>query len=283
MKKLNPYVILIAILVLFSCSNDDEVITENAIESNLELSIPQASESGRTPINEEEFKLNMTWISFITAKSLYASDYETVTFNDDVRLDFANIMASQDAILLEDLIGDNANGDFKDAFHATLASTIQGVIEYEECLNDPANCGAPEPPETSPPLPPGGSGPNGTPTTGISTAEEVVDYLLDYVLNQHCLEVYVPKYISATAIVEEIATTTHPLSSASSNEASVFTNEINPEPSNYNQYIYGDIISPLYLSSVNSVDKYVIITRPKRSRKCLYPEYFRIDFTNFFN
>ncbi len=296
MKKLNPYVIFMSVLLLFSCTTDDEIITETASELNLELTTQETNNNSynstrSVDINDEELQLNMHWMSFITTRTIFGFDDGPI--DPDARIDFANIMASQESINLEQLIGETApDGDFKTAFHANLLEVIQNIIHDMECAMNPMGCGAPEESETAPPLPPGGiGGPGGAPISdGVSIssnksvipiAEDVVDYLLNYVLNEHCLEIYTPKYIPATGDINEIAATEHPLSSSQTNLAIIFTNEFDV---NQNQYRYYHDISPLYLQSVSSIDNYVIITRPKRNgRKCLYSEYSKIDFTQFFD
>lgn len=296
MNKLNPYVIFISVLLLFSCTTDDEIITETTSELNLELTTQETNNNPDNStrsiaINDGEFQINMSWMSFITTKTIFGFDDGPV--DPAARIDLANIMATQESIDLEQLIGETApDGDFKTAFYVNLSGSIQTIINDMHCANDPLGCGAPEESETAPPLPPGGiGGPGGTPISdGISisrnrsvipTAEEVIDYLLNYVLNEHCLEIYIPKYIPATGDINEIASITHPLSSATTTIAMIFTNQLNP---NGNQYRYYQEVSPLYLQSISGIDDYVIITRPKRTgRKCTYPQYSKIDFTQFFN
>ncbi|MFT5891452.1 MAG: hypothetical protein ACI9Y7_001556 [Dokdonia sp.] len=279
MKILNFYPILVCLLLLFSCATDDEIITENNITSNLELHSPEIQDeipnNNRTPGTHYELALNMHWMSFITAESIM--EYELA------RQDFSNITSNQDVIALEDVIGSNANGDFKDAFFLNLTEAIQGIVDNMHCSADPMSCGAPDPPATTPPLPTG-IGPTGTPASDdqIPTAQEVIAYLMNYVLNQHCLEIFVPKTIPDTGEILEIAATQHPLSAIQSNEAAILTNQ--EDPISTHRYIYYDIISSSYINGIASQNKYVIITRPKRVRDvCAYSQYNRIDFTKFFN
>jgi hypothetical protein len=291
MKTLNFYPILVCLLLVFSCATDDEIITENNLTSNLEVNNFEIQDGisstdkihaintnptpNPDPNPNQELIANMHWISFIAAESIMGDEL--------ARQDFSNITANLDAISLQDLIGSNANGDFKDAFFSNLTITIQGIIDYMHCAADPLNCGAPEPPETTPPLPTG-TGSNGGPIIDVQipTAADVVSYLMNYTLNQHCLEIFVPKTIPSTGEILEIAATEHPLSTVQSSEAAIFTNI--EDPLTTGRYIYYDIISVSYINGIANGSNYVIITRPKRVLNvCAYSQYSKINFTQFFN
>ncbi len=274
------YPTLICILLIFSCTTDDQIITDINNTSNLEVRVQgtttDISPNSRTLDPSHELRLNMHWMSFITAESIMGSEL--------ARQDFTNNTLDQDVIALGDLIGPDASGDFKDTFYSNLEFIIGGIIEDMHCAANPMSCGAPEPPATSPPLPTG-TGPGGSPITDsqiIPTVEEVISYLINYTLNVHCLEIFVPKTIPATGEIVEIAAMEHPLTGAQSHEAAIFTNE--EDTTTTHRYIYYDIISLSYINSIVSVNNYVIITRPKRIRNvCGYTQYSRINFTNFFN
>ncbi|MEP0264579.1 hypothetical protein [Dokdonia sp.] len=284
MKNYNFYVISACLLLLFSCATDDEIITEDSTTLNSELYIQETNDSTlditKNPIiDNQELKANMHWISFVTA--------ETFMQSINARQNFSYLAAGQDYVELEDLIGDDANGVFKTEFYINLTSiiseAIQEAIYQMNCQNDPMSCGAPEPPATTPPLP-SGTGPSGSPFgDAIPTVQQVIDYLINYVLNDQCFEVFVPKTLPTSSQDIEIAATEHPLSSVQSNEAAIFTNGI--IQGSTHRDIYYDIIYPSFIGSGGPManNNFVVIVRPERTRTCLYSEYARIDFKNFFN
>lgn len=281
MKNYNLYVISACLLLLFSCAVDDEIITEDSATSNLELQAQEVNDTTQDvtkgpSIIDEELITNMHWISFVTAESFMKSI--------SARQDFSYIASGKNYVTLGDLIGEDTNGAFKIEFYTNLTSIIEEAIHNANCDSDPMSCGAPEPPATTPPLP---IGPTGAPIQMANrTSPEVqgiIDYLINYTLNEHCLELYVPKSLPTTDVEIEIAATQHPLTTVISNNAAIFTNET-IDGSDEHRYIYYNIIYPSFIDGIASLsNNYAVIIRPKRTRACEYSDYSKIDFRAFFN
>ncbi len=259
--------LFILCFALFSCEteNDDLILEQESnviIEEVTNSAINSDALPTRTTTTMAKFIAKMHWASFITGKLLFNDTINTY------RSDFINI--GQNSILLEDLIGNNPTiPAFKTDFINLLTNYIDNIVA--------TNIACPDDDEDTP-------GKTPVPENGMTTSE-AVDFYLDFMLNDNCIELDFPNGLvfPANEDLLVIASTAHPLTISNSS----FGIE------RYKDYDCLGINLVKLTDPIAADTQYfntngnIILARPKKAtsfgaKKCTYTEY-NVDFTDFPN
>ncbi len=256
MKKILFFALCV---ILASCQRDNEALifnqeTKLTVQKNDSKGYQIPTESSRNPFTTASAKIlekRMQWTSFITAIVLRE--------NVAARNDFIDRVSGQNTVLLENLLGHNISNSspFKSSF-----------LHYLEFYTNPeSNTGVSCPGGSvdDPGMPPFRNG-------EIGTGDDVLAFM-NYILNDNCIEFYLPKPFQFN-INFTIASTAHPLTSDSTSQGYIqYSN-------NYNCLLGREfIISPIYIVYNSNI----IVARPIITNDCEYTEYSGIDFTDFLN
>ena len=261
MKNLFYYFLLAA--MFSSCQSEDtlQTIDETATAAHLENdNTPIGTTNSKGGLIDSAILENrLHWFSYISAKLLRSnSNYQTL---------FINKLGSGNTIDATELIGDGPFfSDFNIAFRATLSHAIQ--FYDPEPDHEPAK-----------PPPPPIDDPNG----GESPLE-IADEIIDYLVNEHCVELYFPKGLDFTNEPYTITSTAHPLT-------------IDDENEGYRRLFNGIYIKDLLIYTqdvtvensylLNESNTMVIVARPEvvitgvGGPDCTYTQYSDIDFEDF--
>ncbi|MDC7997406.1 hypothetical protein [Gilvibacter sediminis] len=279
MKKLFPVLSLLLLVVVSSC--EKEVIDQTEINPNTEALTLKTTALEKSMSDNELLENRMEWLAFLSAKVLDNDASKITQIN--------NLMSAANTIKLKDLFG-SQNPGFETAFRELLWREIYVVHP------DPDH-------DRDKPIPPiGGSGGNGfienvvlDPANlakadetlggdGLNTNDEQVEAFMDYLQNQHCLELYFPNgqiFYNAFGLVANnpnnyITTTAHPLNSDSFNAGIKRKHKNMPYTSD--GYTASVTVNPAYVSAETNI----IVARPFYfGSNCSYSDLGGLDFTLF--
>ncbi len=241
------------LLVLFACEKDTEDLNKNIEENNILLKQGFASSSNPN----QQFVIDMQWISFLTAQTIYNNGPARNEFT--ASLSSISFVSPSKKVKLSDLFSDN-NPVFMAAFEEVFLSYEANDWHHS---NDGHICGRPS--EGRPQLPPSGG------IDDSCTSSQLYCDFIRAITHLYCLEFYLPKGNPIGSLGTNdfinITSSAHPLNTSNSNDAyghpcSLSNTVINN--ANFNHYA-----NPL-------------ITRPYTSSAaiCSNPE-SNIDFTEF--
>lgn len=297
MRTLNPYLVLIALLFsVISCTVDQEPIIENdssnfIIETSNSDQVSNQTEQRSVytqALSPESIELerNMQWVSYITARILHS--------NAEARESFVNQIQSGPGIVLKPRISiNNILGNTipdSDPFKSAFINNYTHYLAFSlGCVNRPGGTTATPPPGSTPP---------GTaPTTAaiefpnnniiLNRNQELeidchdplvmaalVDEFINFIVNNHCLELYFPNGISDIEY-DTITSTAHPLTSLLSSNSGYYS--YYPSENSTITNIEGVTVDQTYVTNTSDP---VVVVRPKKSRRCLYAQ-FNFDLTDF--
>ena len=253
MKKITKLLLLpTLLLVLFACEKDTEDLNKNIEENNILLK--SGLTSGSNP--NQQFVIDMQWISFLTAQTIYNNGPARNEFT--ASLSPISFGSPSKKVKLNDLFSDN-NPVFMAAFENVF-------LTYE--ANDWVHSNGPEcgkPSEGRPQLPPSGGIDNSC------TSSQLYCDFIRAITHLYCLEFYLPIGFHTnqlgTGNSTNITSSAHPLDTSNSNDA----------------YGHPCSVNNTVINNAN-FDKYAnpLITRPYTSSAaiCSNPE-SNIDFTEF--
>lgn len=254
MKYFNNISILLILLILNSCQNS------NDFESDIDNlnSLDNSSDIRSVRAEDDEFEIQMQWVSFLIAKAIHDdSDARQVFINSYNTIG----TGSTDVVSLNKLL----NAPY---FDNRLEQAFETAFYYyffpnSSCPDEGRNPrGGPKPPGTI------GGCPGPIPRNRC--LEGAYLQYLHYLTQENCLEVYLPNGYDSSHT--QIHTTAHPLTNFGANEGYVMPEDCRNDLT----------ISPFNLHFLNNV----IVTRPYRDTitRCDYDEYYFVeDFTVFLN
>ncbi|GAB5399006.1 MAG: hypothetical protein Aureis2KO_05910 [Aureisphaera sp.] len=241
-------------------SCEQEEADSNELQTELNFTVDaNAGLGGNNQCCHEEgiFERQLHWLSFLTA--------EILTDEPSIRSAFALQFntSSNSTIPAENLIGSNALiPSFDQEFKDRMAAYIDAGGGWPSTNNNP------------PPIPPV--------IGGLPDDNGVMLTVLYYqaILTENCVELFLPTSLNLLTVNPEITTTSHPLTTASSNEGRHFY---------YNALTQSYIWPPTIVNDeYAATNASIIMARPIRttfegspSDPCLYPQYPGIDFTLF--
>ncbi|MDC8006043.1 hypothetical protein POV27_18470 [Aureisphaera galaxeae] len=250
MKKLFPLVLLAFFAVFISCESETlETPESQQVDMVYELS---SDSQNRTASDLLQHRLQ--WTSFLCARVLLD--------HPELRGDLETHIDANGNVVLEELLeeGIGWTNPFRDKFIYYLSLYIN--------IGD----GHPDTQEDSPGFPV-------IPTGGNQfvslTLEEKIDIFMDYVLNENCVEIYVPNALFSAGDTDKIISTAHPLTTSQFSVGLMRITCIGTE------FCATRISFPRNLETDN-----ILIARPVRDlsdSNCDYSEYSRINFRNFYN
>ena len=247
MKKLIYPCIIMMVFSFLSCEQETIDTPDNNI-ANLQNSITNQNRTTDAEILEN----SLQWASYTVAEVLLENTEFESYFNSKIN--------GNKTVSLNSLLNDSSflGIGFRNTFENTLLASISGI-------------GHPEGQQGRPRLPIGGSDSNST------SQQQTLDYL-DYILNNNCIEIYIPYNLVFTKNI--IYTTGHPLDNDNFNSGIKLTRE------RVDIVVFENID---YLApSMGMMRNNIILARPVRIfpsvlTACLYSDYSGIDFTTFFN
>ncbi|WP_157957346.1 hypothetical protein [Winogradskyella tangerina] len=264
MTKIKFLLILLVATVIYCCSTNDinEESTEVEFIEGLESKISntkdsdQQTDSFRTIDEIEDLELKMQWVSYLTAQVLFRDTNARRQFEEE--FDFTDGI---DVVALEDLIGDHAPYDhFRNTFKTEF------LFHYHYTSGDgssPCDVGKP----------------SGRPAPIIDGGDLILDddvlfnNYVDYLLNDDCLEYYLPNGLNTMTLggwglPGTYTSTAHPLTDSNNNYAFTHRSLCNVSHSRVRPSTLGNII----------------VVRPFRTNtSCPYTDYPQLNFTDFLN
>ncbi len=265
MKKTFFTIATFLLLAVFFVSCESEEIQndspQNLDTTSLELGNESLSPNSFMPSDPATLENYSQWASFVTsyllrhsadAQNLFVSNMST-----GKTVDFDVAFA----------IPDNPSDyNFPNDFKKTLLRYLDGSW-------------SPDTQTTKPPTP-------GTPPFaggGEVDPEVLTQQIMDYLLQDNCMEFYFPNSLSFVRAPFTITSTAHPLTTADSNDGIIRLYTHIPDPNN------GNLPSSTFPQLVNdeyaALGRMIIVTRPVRESTpgspCLYDEYPGLDFRLF--
>lgn len=252
MKKFKNLSWLFFGLLMISCQTE-------SIETNEEIDPNLVQEVTNIRMTEaEEFENRMQWASYVSAKLLAASTAHQNLFTSELGLG--------DTIPLGDILGNPLT-----AFHQDFRGYFIWYFGLEGNFPEPD-----QNPNRPPPPPPLGGG------FGEITPEEEADYMIDYLVNQNCVELFFPVGLQFSGFTTfTLTSTAHPLNEDSHNDGVKRFSTLRYTPA-YPSGVYTQAVNvnDLYISVPSAQN--IIVTRPYRSPLiCPYSEYGELDFEDF--
>ncbi len=247
---------LLLSIVFFSCEKEQTI--ESTPEANLITTVDQNETGGEDDCCHEEnmFERQLHWFSFLTA--------EILVHNAEIRSAFALEFGTirNYTIPAEDLIGPNA----------LIPSFDQEFFDIMTAYIEDGN-GWPNSNQTPPPIPPVIGGLPG------GNAEALTALYYTIILDDNCVELYLPNGFNLSVPSPEITTTAHPLTDATSNEGKHW---------HFSPLVQGYIWPPVVVNpAYTATNDNIFVARPVRnavappSDPCSYTLYSGIDFTDF--
>ncbi len=251
---MKPKFLLIAFatLLLFSCQPESNNLE---LHENHTIDLTNAPSDYETAVLENE----MQWAAFVIADLVH---HDTIH-----RSKLRNSLSYTNTIPFEDLLGPNGDRSFISDFKTAL-------IDYIDINNpDPDHqIGTPPPP----PPPPDH-------ITGIS-GEDFKDQLLESLINDNCIELFLPKGVTNAASYNT-SSTGHPLTTAMNNDGILWVE--NPfADDGSDAIVLSYAVTTNYTYVQNSAIDIIISLRPVKDYSgtnfdCAYMQYNMIDFEDF--
>ncbi len=242
MRQLN-YFMLIVLLVCMGCQTNDEVLEETMIKDPTEALF----DKGEDTLSETELlEARMQWLTYFAAKAIMA--------DKDVRDEVKLLLSDQTTISLEDLLENGQAPLFVEAFNSVINYHFTGVREDGE-----------------PKTPPGVAVP-----TCCGSPEDLIAQLMSYWLDDHCIEIYLPKGMYFHPLDPAIVSTAHPLTDADANYAFMRKDD---DDLTVDDLTVDEIFALTYQNPIMSAR--LVPNDNPMDPKCAYTEFDAIDFEEF--
>lgn len=263
--KITKLLFVCIIFITIACNNDAndlEIFTNKQQKYELHGKLINSFQIDTISI----FQKKLQWISYISA--------QVIMKESSNRIELFNHLQGRETITLNELIGEDSNLNFKTEFlnilreHIDLSPPDRDPIHGTQsppkplitCEDDLGDCLFP-----------------GT----VNLTEIAVQFFLQSVLEQNCIELYFPEGLSPLININlpySITSTAHPLNHNSFNFGYHHSSTVSSR-SDDNGVTETYMINTSYLDILNDN---VIVARPYiNETNCIYPEYLLINFHTF--
>ncbi|WP_298761457.1 hypothetical protein [uncultured Psychroserpens sp.] len=255
MKKNHKLLFAFCLLISFN-SCEKEAVNDYEINSkNTQITDVYSRAKAQTQTSDSEaLENNMQWVAYMTAQILIKDVNATNQFMS--RYNSGMINNDYSIIRLSELLNNQqTNQSFRDAFENEF------VIFNGEAHNPCENQGKPKLRPTPPPC---------NPTPCALPNEDIFEIYVDYLISEHCLEIYVSGGLD---LLQNIMSSAHPLNTTNINAGF--------EHFNLNECLVNEVT--IDGNGVGNLYSNLIVVRPYREiHECDYLQFPNIpDFSQF--